>query len=194
MTQNVKKVYPKITYFLVKAIFRRFKWPRFPKFGLKSLLNNVEIFKIIKYAEIGEKIFRVKHPTLRVFHFHQIWKIKVLKKIPNFWHFWPTSIASCSFLVAKSVHNHKIKASGNEILLHFKYSTMTIRKFLADLRVILSTNSVIHHFSPFNDLMPRLSGRNSSKNHLHTINEGQIQLFSANQKFRMTLGKSLSSI
>ena len=72
-----KKVCLKITYFLVKTIFRRFKWPRSPTFGLKSLLHNVEIFKIIKYAEIRGKIFRVKHLTLRVFHFHQIWKIKV---------------------------------------------------------------------------------------------------------------------
>ena len=194
MSQNVKKVCLKITYFLVKANFRRFKWPKSPNYGLKSLSHNAKIFKIIKYTEIREKIFRMKHPTLRVFHFHQIWKIKVLKKIPNFWLFWPTSIASSSFLVAKSVHTHKIKVSGNDILLHFKYLTMTIRKFLASLRVILSTNSVIHHFSPFNDLMPRLDGRNSSKTHIHTINEGHIQLFSANQKFRMTLGKSLSSI
>ena len=162
MCQNVKKVCLKITYFLVKVVFRRFKWPRSPNFGLKSLLHNVDIFKIIKYAEIREKIFRVKHLTLRVFHFHQIWKIKVLKKIPNFIHFWPTSIAYNSFLVAKLVSNSKIKVSGNEILLLFNYSMMTLRKFLADLGVVLSTNSVIHRFTPFNDFAHCLNGWNSS--------------------------------
>ena len=146
----------------MKAIFRRFKWPKSPSFGLKLLLHNEEIFKIIKYAEIGEKIFRVKHPTLRVFHFHQIWKIKVLKKIPNLKHFWPTSIASNTFLVAKSVSNHKIKVSGNEILLLLNYSMMTLREFLADLGVVLSTNSVIHRFTPFNDFAHCLNGWNSS--------------------------------
>jgi len=194
MSQNVNKVCLKITYFLVKTIFRQFRRPKSPKYGLKSLSHNVDIFKIIKYTEIREKNFRVKHLILRVFHFHQIWKIKVLKKIPNFRHFWPNSIASSPFLVAKSVHSCKIKVSWNEILLHLKYSTMTIRKFLAELGVILSTNSVIHHFSPFNDLMPRLDGRNSSKNHPHALNEDQMQRFSANQKFRMTFKKSLSSI
>ena len=186
MAQNVKKVCLKITYFLVKTIFRRFKWPRSPTFGLKSLLHNVEIFKIIKYAEIREKIFRVKHPTLRVFHFHQIWKIKVLKKISNFRHFWSTSIASNFFLVAKSVSNYKIKVSGNEILLILNYSIMTLRKFLADLGVVLSTNSVIHRFTPFNDFALCLNGRYSSKNQPYAIKEGHIQHFSAISKFKMT--------
>ena len=186
MSQNVNKVCLKITYFLVKTIFRQLRRPKSPKYGLKSVSHNVEIFKIIKYTEIREKIFRVKHLILRVFHFHQIWKIKVLKKIPNFRHFWPTSIASNTFLVVKSVSNNKIKVSGNEILLLLNYSMMTLRKFLADLGVVLSTNSVIHRFTPFNDFALCLNGWNSSKNQPYAIKEGHIQLFSAIAKFKMT--------
>ena len=63
---------------------------------------------------------------------------------------------------------------------------MTLRKFLADLGVVLSSNSVIHRFTPFNDFALCLNGRYSSKNQPYAIKEGHIQHFSAISKFKMT--------
>ena len=123
---------------------------------------------------------------LGCFIFIKFEKLKFWKKNPNFRHFWPASIASNTFLVAKSVSNSKIKVSGNEILLLLNYSMMTLRKSLADLGVVLSTNSVIHRFTPFNDFALCLNGWNSSKNQPYAIKEGHIQLFSAISKFKMT--------